>query len=201
MHGFFTGEAGMFALRFSIALPNAHAGRLKNLRKMVLLERIELSTSPLPRGCSTTELQQRAVRRPGGARVWPPVRSGAEHATGAAPWQAMRLWIAMQARHVSNAEKSAKGRRFGRTDHGAIRHSAAPISVQLHGDRASTTRMGAGMADKDRIKPAAAEVSEAGKARRAREDARLAAALRANLARRKQQTRVRAADEGEDGST
>ena len=26
---------------------------------MVLLEGIELSTSPLPRGCSTTELQQR----------------------------------------------------------------------------------------------------------------------------------------------
>ena len=57
------------------------------------------------------------------------------------------------------------------------------------------------MADKDQTKPAAAAVSEAGKARRAREEARLAAALRANLARRKQQTRVRAADEGEDGST
>ena len=60
-------------------------------------------------------------------------------------------------------------------------------------------RVGAGMADEDRTKPAG-EVSEAGKERRAREDARLAAALRANLARRKQQTRVRAAGEGEDGS-
>ena len=29
---------------------------------MVLLERIELSTSPLPRECSTSELQQRRVR-------------------------------------------------------------------------------------------------------------------------------------------
>ncbi len=29
------------------------------LRKMVLQERIELSTSPLPRECSTTELLQR----------------------------------------------------------------------------------------------------------------------------------------------
>jgi hypothetical protein len=29
------------------------------IEKMVLLEGIELSTSPLPRGCSTTELQQR----------------------------------------------------------------------------------------------------------------------------------------------
>jgi hypothetical protein len=33
---------------------------------MVLLDRIELSTSPLPRGCSTTELQQR--RTPARAR-------------------------------------------------------------------------------------------------------------------------------------
>ena len=31
----------------------------KQQLKMVLLERIELSTSPLPRECSTTELQQR----------------------------------------------------------------------------------------------------------------------------------------------
>ncbi len=30
--------------------------------KMVLLERIELSTSPLPRECSTSELQQRRFR-------------------------------------------------------------------------------------------------------------------------------------------
>ena len=38
-------------------------GRLaKPLRRMVLLEGIELSTSPLPRECSTTELQQRRVR-------------------------------------------------------------------------------------------------------------------------------------------
>ena len=58
------------------------------------------------------------------------------------------------------------------------------------------------MADTDQTKPAAAaELSEAGKARRAREDARLAAALRANLARRKQQTRDRAAGDGDDGAT
>ncbi len=31
---------------------------------MVLQERIELSTSPLPRGCSTTELLQRSGREP-----------------------------------------------------------------------------------------------------------------------------------------
>ena len=46
---------------------------------MVLPRRIELRTSPLPRGCSTTELRQRrgrARKREG----WPPAR-GAEHAT------------------------------------------------------------------------------------------------------------------------
>jgi hypothetical protein len=31
------------------------------LERMVLLKRIELSTSPLPRECSTPELQQRVV--------------------------------------------------------------------------------------------------------------------------------------------
>jgi hypothetical protein len=49
------------------------------------------------------------------------------------------------------------------------------------------------MAKEDQAKPAETQLSEAGKARRAREEARLAAALRANLARRKQQTRDRAA--------
>jgi hypothetical protein len=33
-------------------------------RIVVLLVRIELTTSPLPRECSTTELQQRAPDRP-----------------------------------------------------------------------------------------------------------------------------------------
>ena len=36
---------------------------------MVLQERIELSTSPLPRGCSTTELLQRTGRNPAIAAV------------------------------------------------------------------------------------------------------------------------------------
>ncbi|GGF46508.1 hypothetical protein GCM10011611_61190 [Aliidongia dinghuensis] len=53
------------------------------------------------------------------------------------------------------------------------------------------------MADKEQAKPET-ELSEAGKARRAAEEERLAAALRANLARRKQQTRARAADEAPD---
>jgi hypothetical protein len=35
------------------------------LKTLVLLEGIELSTSPLPRECSTTELQQRAEARGG----------------------------------------------------------------------------------------------------------------------------------------
>ena len=38
---------------------------MANLQEMVLLERIELSTSPLPRVRSTTELQQ---------RFWPTIR-------------------------------------------------------------------------------------------------------------------------------
>jgi hypothetical protein len=54
------------------------------------------------------------------------------------------------------------------------------------------------MTKEDGAKPAEAQLSDAGKERRAREEARLAAALRANLARRKQQTRDRtAADEPE----
>jgi hypothetical protein len=53
------------------------------------------------------------------------------------------------------------------------------------------------MTDEDQTKPAATVPSAAGKARRVLEDARLAAALRANLARRKQQTRVRAAGDGD----
>lgn len=56
------------------------------------------------------------------------------------------------------------------------------------------------MADKDEAKPAGAEVSADGRARRAREEARLAAALRANLARRKQQTRARAEDDDGKGT-
>jgi hypothetical protein len=42
----------------------------KCLKKLVLPERIELSTSPLPRECSTTELRQRPVLRfsPSGSR-------------------------------------------------------------------------------------------------------------------------------------
>ena len=60
-------------------------------------------------------------------------------------------------------------------------------------------RVGEGMTDKDEARPAEAQLSEAGKARRAREEARLAAALRANLARRKQQTRVRAEGGEDDG--
>jgi len=50
------------------------------------------------------------------------------------------------------------------------------------------------MAEKDPAKP---EVGAAGKARRVAEEERLAAALRANLARRKRQTRERAATDAE----
>jgi hypothetical protein len=56
---------------------------------MVLLDRIELSTSPLPMECSTTELQQRraAGRRNGIADTGFP-RSGAILAIRVSPAQA-----------------------------------------------------------------------------------------------------------------
>jgi hypothetical protein len=71
---------------------------------MVLLERIELSTSPLPRECSTTELQQRTVaeaalylapghipRNPGHART------RHEHAwIGTVGWHATDTWFALR---------------------------------------------------------------------------------------------------------
>ena len=44
-------------------LGNKNAGSVKINKLMVLLEGIELSTSPLPRECSTTELQQRRLAR------------------------------------------------------------------------------------------------------------------------------------------
>jgi hypothetical protein len=56
-----------------------------------------------------------------------------------------------------------------------------------------------GMADKEEANLPGARASDEGKARQAREQARLAAALRANLARRKQQTRARAEGDEEDG--
>jgi hypothetical protein len=56
------------------------------------------------------------------------------------------------------------------------------------------------MTEKQETKPAGAALSAAGKARAEREEARLAAALRANLARRKQQTRARAEGEDDEGS-
>ena len=93
---------------------------------MVLLERIELSTSPLPRECSTSELQQHR------ARLIRPKSCGVQGLSG-------RFFIAA-------LEK--------------------------------------GMADKSRTPK-----------KENRQD-RLKAALKANLARRKAQTRARAADDG-----
>ncbi len=53
---------------------NSRASRATKRRKLVLPHRIELWTSPLPRGCSTTELRQRAG--PMGARGGPRARRG-----------------------------------------------------------------------------------------------------------------------------
>jgi hypothetical protein len=41
------------------SLTGSFLGWCAEYMSLVLLDRIELSTSPLPRGCSTTELQQR----------------------------------------------------------------------------------------------------------------------------------------------
>jgi len=65
--------------------------------------------------------------------------------------------------------------------------------------RLSMIWVGREMTDEQETKPAGTGLSAAGKARAEREEARLAAALRANLARRKQQTRARAEGEDEDG--
>ncbi len=111
----------------------------------MLLEGIELSTSPLPRGCSTTELQQRRISDAGAAGIPPAVRGtqAAGLAGGGLTWGG--------ADHFSTAmDKETEGK-----------PSARP---------AVTAR-------------AAAELA----ARRARE----AAALRANLRRRKEQARAR----------
>lgn len=58
-------------------------------RELVLLDRIELSTSPLPRECSTTELQQRRWRRSSVSRATPQVcfrlKSGINHHGGFFP--------------------------------------------------------------------------------------------------------------------
>jgi hypothetical protein len=98
---------------------------------MVLPERIELSTSPLPRGCSTTELRQRL----GGVRRYTRPR---------------RLT-----------------RKAGR--------------LSLHAAMTDTT--------------GTPHLTPARRAERAARDKRLAAALRANLQRRKEQARARTDDE------
>jgi hypothetical protein len=77
--------------------PTAQEQEGETLRKMVLPDRIELSTSPLPMECSTTELRQRApdqenrpkrplqggpilATRPGDAQARGPVRNAFQKA-------------------------------------------------------------------------------------------------------------------------
>jgi hypothetical protein len=57
---------------------------------MVLLEGIELSTSPLPRECSTTELQQRRVH-PHRGPAQPDIGSAPERDLGGLPRRGARL--------------------------------------------------------------------------------------------------------------
>ena len=104
---------------------------------MVLPGRIELTTSPLPRGCSTTELRQRRYSRGGG--IWP--------------------------------------------------SAAGPCKTRLDGPGA-VAMLVAHAARTPRLREAAPGTKPAAKAARL---AREAAALRANLHKRKDQARERAA--------
>ena len=64
-HGFSTSRAVRFRIRSHSAVRIVTKAVVRNARfirhLMVLPGRIELTTSPLPRGCSTTELRQRAA--------------------------------------------------------------------------------------------------------------------------------------------
>jgi site-specific DNA recombinase len=66
-------------------------GFLGQKSEMVLQERIELSTSPLPRVCSTTELLQRRWWRGINGKAGP--RKGGK-ITASGPWGAAALWKA-----------------------------------------------------------------------------------------------------------
>jgi hypothetical protein len=61
------GVAGTFWVH---ALPLEAINTAYVIEIMVLPERIELSTSPLPRGCSTTELRQPPGPESGARRAW-----------------------------------------------------------------------------------------------------------------------------------
>ncbi len=65
----------------SAAIQSSESARWR-LERLVLPERIELSTSPLPRVCSTTELRQLSGQGTGEPRVRAPL-----HATAAPRWQ------------------------------------------------------------------------------------------------------------------
>jgi hypothetical protein len=100
----------------------------------------------------------------------------------------------MQARHVSDAGKHAKGlpirgRAIADAPWIGIHSGAALPASALCLWRWLVT-------DEDEARPAAG-LSDEGKRRRTAEEARLAAALRANLARRKRQARVRSAGDEE----
>ena len=73
---------------------------------MVLPERIELSTSPLPRECSTTELRQQFARR--ASHGTDPAIQRAEYchrAFQSARFQPMRTWTRYSAASASGAKR------------------------------------------------------------------------------------------------
>ena len=138
---------------------------------MVLQERIELSTSPLPRECSTTELPQHAFgRRKGAGRV---EAGGLCHRLSALA----SLW-------------RGQNRRPGRGRAGACPEGLRRLKAsRFYGVRTAMAvsggpeRQGAAPAGDSGLSPA-----------KLAEKQRLAEALRANLRRRKAQAKARAAD-------
>jgi hypothetical protein len=152
---------------------------------MVLPERIELSTSPLPRECSTTELRQRPVRGPFLARMPANTR-------GPPRWQGRRV-DRLSADPICRAplrwkpDLPSQRIALAATDFRCIsrltatRKSAIPNHQLL--ERLPALSLHRGMSEPPHITPKKS-------VERAAREARLAKALRENLVRRKGQKRA-----------
>ena len=155
--------------------------------EMVLPDRIELSTSPLPMECSTTELRQHA-RYPGNRPSRAPQAGGSCHkdpsgastrAGGEGP-----KWAKIDARDADLAESGESGSRPARTAEsyprvGHPKHTMfGPMARRSFGGHAMTDRQGKG------AEKTGADVKDSRRGR-------LKLALRENLRRRKLQARGR----------
>ena len=169
---------------------------------MVLPDRIELSTSPLPMECSTTELRQRAPNR-GNRPIGPTGRADPCHKAQARARRAVRESViarrASEIRYAPTA-KPAAARRRPKPRSGAsapaIAAAAVPMRMVRRSGHAPIMRSRASnrstMTDEkhkgEGQQPTAAKRPAGGKD--SRQD-RLKRALRENLRRRKSQARGR----------